>query len=127
MNEALRQNGEELNRVNAFFGAILRSLHAGVAVLDQNLVIHAWNEKMVELWGLRSDEVEGQHFLNLDIGLPVTDLAAPLRACLQGDGELEETVECTNRRGKTVTCKVLITPLASAESPGVIILVEEQT
>src|SRR5262249_20780400 len=126
MNEELRQRGDELNRVNAFFGAILRSLHAGVAVLDQDLTVQAWNEKMEELWGLRSDEVDGKHFMNLDIGLPVTDLAASIRACLHGDGEIERTLDCTNRRGKPITCKVFITRLASAENRGVIILIEEQ-
>lgn len=127
INEELRQRSDELNDVNSFFGAILRSLQAGVAVLDQNLSVKAWNQKMEDLWGLRADEVEGKSFNNLDIGLPVTDLAGPIRACLQGDGDVQKRVDCINRRGKNVTCKVVISRLAEAESRGVIILVEEQS
>ena len=36
-----------------------------------------------DLWGLRADEVEGQHFLGLDIGLPVEQLRQPMRAVLR--------------------------------------------
>ena len=36
-----------------------------------------WNRQAEELWGLRPEEAVGQHFLNLDIGLP-TDQLRPL-------------------------------------------------
>jgi two-component system, chemotaxis family, CheB/CheR fusion protein len=126
LNEELRKRGIELNQVSSFFGAILASLHAGVAVLDPELRVQVWNLQMEELWGVRADEVDGKHFMNLDIGLPVTDLVASIRSCLHGDGEIEKTVECTNRRGKRLACKVFITRLAGTESAGVIILIEEQ-
>jgi two-component system CheB/CheR fusion protein len=126
MNDELRQRGVELNRVNAFFGAVLRSLHGGVAVLDHELRVQVWNQKMEDLWGLRRDEVEGKHFMNLDIGLPVADLAASIRTSLNGEGDIEKTLDATNRRGKPVACKVLVTELTGSEDRGVIILVEEQ-
>jgi two-component system, chemotaxis family, CheB/CheR fusion protein len=127
MNEELRLRGLELNRVNTFFSTILRTLHSGVTVLDAELRVQAWNATMEDLWGLRADEVDGKHFLNLEIGLPVADLAAAVRSCLQGEGEVEKTVACTNRRGKAVTCRVFITPLSSSETRGVIVLVEEKS
>ncbi len=125
MNEELRQRGEELNQVNAFFGSILASLRSGVAVLDDEMLVKAWNGKMEDLWGLRADEVQGKHFLNLDIGVPLEVLRAPIRACLSGDTDEERAVDCTNRRGKPVRCRVTISPLRGDHSKGVIVLFEE--
>ena len=39
--------------------------------------MRAWNRQAEDLWGLRADEVLGQHFLNLDIGFPVEKLRGP--------------------------------------------------
>ena len=58
--------------------------------LDLELRVTEWNDGLEELWGLRADEVVGQHFFNLDIGLPVEQLHAPLHACLV-DGESAES------------------------------------
>jgi two-component system, chemotaxis family, CheB/CheR fusion protein len=127
MNDELRTRGADLNRVSSFFGAVLRTLHSGVVVLDDELKVQAWNERMEELWGVSSEEVKGKHLLNLDIGLPVAELAASIRACVQGAEEVDKTLDCTNRRGKPVTCKVFITRLSTDGNRGVIILVEEQT
>lgn len=125
MNEELRQRGEELNQVNGFFGSILASLRSGVAVLDGGLHVKAWNVKMEDLWGLRADEVEGKHFLNLDIGVPHEMLRAPIRSCLAGEGDEERTMECTNRRGKPIRCRVLINLLRGDHSKGVVVLFDE--
>jgi hypothetical protein len=46
----------------------------------------------LHLWGLRSDEVRSQNFLDLDIGLPTEQLRAGIRACLNGDGDHTEQV-----------------------------------
>ena len=77
INEELRQRTLDLNEVNSFLESILVSLGAGVVVLDEELRVRAWNEQAAELWGLRPDEVQGQHFANLDIGL-ATDRLLPL-------------------------------------------------
>ena len=45
-----------------------------------------------DLWGLRNEEVKGQNFLNLDIGLPVENLRADIRACLSGERQYSETL-----------------------------------
>jgi two-component system CheB/CheR fusion protein len=60
--------------------------------------------------------VRGHHFLNLDIGLPVEQLRAPMRGCLIGDTNHEEVVlDATNRRGRAISCVVTCTPLALAD------------
>jgi two-component system CheB/CheR fusion protein len=82
-NEIQRRTGE-LNDVNTYMTAILTSLRSAVVVLDRESDIRIWSRKAEELWGLRGEEVEGVAFQNLDIGLPVERLKAPIRACIEG-------------------------------------------
>jgi two-component system CheB/CheR fusion protein len=112
VNTELRKRGTDLDEVNRFLHAILRSLRAAVVVMTSDLTVRAWNEQAEELWGLRADEVTGQHFLNLDIGLPVDQLRQPIRDCLAGAGDpVEVQVDAVNRRGRTVRCNVSVSPL----------------
>jgi two-component system CheB/CheR fusion protein len=70
-----------------------------------------------------------KNFLNLDIGLPVDRLRAPIRACLAGEGQdLDLTLDATNRRGRRISVRVACTPLVAAsgdQARGVILLMEE--
>jgi two-component system, chemotaxis family, CheB/CheR fusion protein len=129
MNDELRQRGEDLNTSNAFLQAVLASLQGGVAVVDPELRVLAWNAQAEELWGLRQAEVDGKHLLNLDIGLPLEQLRPLLRNCLGGEvGNRTLMVEAVNRRGKSVRCQVTCTPLKSNGSEaavrGAILLME---
>jgi two-component system, chemotaxis family, CheB/CheR fusion protein len=128
INDELRQRGLELNRVNVFLETILTSLGMSVVVLDASLRVEVWNAHSEEMWGLRPSEVVGEHFLNLDIGLPVDTLKRGIRACLDGTSErVEESVEATNRRGRTVAAEVVIVPVQQTkdETTGVILLIAE--
>jgi two-component system, chemotaxis family, CheB/CheR fusion protein len=128
MNDELRQRTLDLNEVNAFLESILVSLRAAVVVLDEELRVRAWNEDAVELWGLRPDEVTGQHFVNLDIGLPTAELLPVVRATLAGeDGERIVSVDATNRRGRAINCRVSCSQLLSptGDVRGVIVLMED--
>jgi two-component system CheB/CheR fusion protein len=129
INDELRRRSDELNDVNAFMQAVLASLRGGVVVLDTELRVEVWNEKAVDLWGVRADEVRGMHFMMLDIGLPVQMLTKAIRACLLGESERETlTIEAINRRGKPITCEVTCTPMWRAsgdEVRGVILVMEE--
>jgi two-component system CheB/CheR fusion protein len=111
LNDELRQRGEDLNISNAFLQSVLCSLKGGVAVVDEELRVLAWNVQAAELWGLREEEVDGKHLLNLDIGLPLERIRPLLRSCLSGDSEQALTVDAVNRRGKTIRCQVTCTPL----------------
>jgi two-component system, chemotaxis family, CheB/CheR fusion protein len=112
-NEQLRQSGDELNRANAFLENVLSNFHDGLAVVDSDLRVHAWNAQAEDLWGLRSAEVQGKHLMNLDIGLPVEQLRQPLRRCFSGESPFERlTVSATNRRGRTIDVDLSCTPLA---------------
>jgi PAS domain S-box-containing protein len=105
-NEELRQRGDELNQVNGFLESILSSMPEGVVVPDNELRVLAWNHRAEDLWGLRSDEVRGKHFLNLDIGLPVREFTQPIRGCLSDSTYQERTVKALNRRGKRLAIHV---------------------
>jgi two-component system, chemotaxis family, CheB/CheR fusion protein len=127
-NEELRQRTLELNEVNAFLETILTSMGVGVAVLDRSLAVQVWNAHSSELWGLRSDEAEGENLLSLDVGLPVEKLSGALRDVLNnGESRVELRVEATNRRGRPIDCRIVALPL-SVDGQGVsgtILLMEE--
>jgi two-component system CheB/CheR fusion protein len=129
LNDELRQRAHELNRSNAFLASVLSSIHGGVAVVDPELRVLAWNKQAEELWGLREAEVDGKHLLNLDIGLPVERLRPLLRGCLS-DGALTQALvlDAVNRRGKSIRCEVTCTPLTGSEGlRGAILVMEDSS
>jgi two-component system CheB/CheR fusion protein len=126
MNDELRERSSELDDVNASLEAILASLGVGVAVLDAQQQVRLWNAEASDLWGLRQDEVTGQHLLGLDIGLPLEELRDSLREALAGQTPPALVVEATNRRGRAIRCKVTAVPLAvdGHDLRGAILLME---
>ncbi len=127
MNDELHQRGSELNSANAFLEAILASLPAAI-VVDRELRVQAWNQGARDLWGLAAEEVVGQHFMNLDIGLPVEKLHALIRGVLgDGGGRKMLAVDATNRRGRAILCRVELAPLHSnGSTDGAILLMEAE-
>jgi two-component system CheB/CheR fusion protein len=120
INTELRQRTDELNDGAAFLASILAGIRAGVAVIDRDLKVLVWNERASDLWGLRADEVQGRHLLNLDIGLPLAELRQPIRACLAGESRFQQLeLDATNRRGRPIRCTVTCTPLDSAPGGGI--------
>jgi len=129
INDEARVRGDQLGELNGFLESILTSLRSAVAVVDRDLHIRKWSRRAEDMWGLRQDEALHKNFLNLDIGLPVDRLRAPIRACLAREAEvLEMTLDATNRRGRPVQVHVTCTPLATGpagEPRGVILLMED--
>jgi len=125
INDEIRMRTDDLNEVNSLLGAIVTSLGAGMAVIDDNFNIEVWNDAAADLWGIRPDEAEGSHLMNLDIGLPLPELHKPLRAALGGE-RTEVELEAVNRRGRTISCKVTVTPLRApaGDIRGAIMLME---
>ncbi|HEX6497843.1 MAG TPA: CheR family methyltransferase [Micromonosporaceae bacterium] len=126
INDELRERTAELDRANAFLEAVLTSLRAGVAVLNSDLRVRVWNSRAEDLWGVRRDEAVGEHFLNLDIGLPADRLRPMIRDVLSGAANLRElTLNAVNRRGRTIEVRVVATPLSRGEEPlGVLLAME---
>jgi two-component system CheB/CheR fusion protein len=101
-----------------------------VAVLDPDLRVLVWNHGSENLWGVRQEEVQGQHFLNLDIGLPVDQIRPALRRAMNGpdNGSEQTVVQATNRRGRAIRCRVTCSPLVGVDKSvhGVIVIVVEE-
>ncbi len=121
INNELRERSAEVTELNQFLEPILGSLQSAVVVLGTEMEIRAWNRQAEDLWGLRSDEVLNQHFLNLDIGFPVEKLRGPIRSLLAGRTERDQLCRpAVNRRGRPVECTVnlsqLVGPARSAAS-----------
>lgn len=126
INDQLHLSSAELGQVNLHLRSILASLRAAVVVLDGELQVEIWSDKAQELWGLRSDEVLGQRFLDLDIGLPVDRLAGPIAAVLAHAASREVLLDSVNRRGRDIRCRIVCTPLGEdGSAEGVILLMEE--
>jgi two-component system CheB/CheR fusion protein len=112
-NEALRDRQDELDHLNDFMSSVLGSMNSGVAVVDGDMKVLAWNARAEDLWGVRSDEALGVHLLNLDIGLPLDSLRSSIRAQL-GDDPPEPasvTMNAVNRRGRSIEVKVTLSHL----------------
>ena len=127
INDELHQRTTEANEANAFLQSILASIRAGVVVMDNKFNILIWNKQTENLWGLRTEEVAGQSFFNLEIGLPVDQLRETIRSCIAGAEQLESSLDAVNRRGRSFRCHVTCNPLIGADQShqGVILVMEE--
>jgi len=128
INTELRDRTDELDTMNVFMDSVLASVHLGVVVLDADTRVRIWNGRSEDLWGLRSQEVIGEHFLTLDVGLPVERLASSIRDCIAGSESYgNEIVEAVNRRGRHITCRVTCSALMGLGRGrhGAILLMEE--
>jgi two-component system CheB/CheR fusion protein len=128
-NEELRDRTLEISDLNGFMQSILSSLQAAVVVLDRDLVVQVWSRQAHEMWGLRQDEAIGHHLLNLDSGLPTTQLHPWLRSVITGQlpAVLGQRVQAVNRRGRMVDLRITVTALQSdaAEPTGALLLMED--
>ena len=126
INNELRERSAEVTELNQFLESILGSLQSAVVVLGTGMEVRAWNRQAEDLWGLRSDEVANQHFLNLDIGFPVQKLRGPIRSLLAGQTEHDQlTCPAVNRRGRPIECTVNLSQLAGAGATRGVILVTD--
>jgi two-component system, chemotaxis family, CheB/CheR fusion protein len=110
-NDALRDGQEEVDRLNRFMSSLLSSMNSGVAVVDTDLRVLAWNSKAADLWGIRTDEAVGQHLLTLDIGLPLEGLRQTLVDHLASadGGAVQIELDAVNRRGRSLKVRVTVT------------------
>jgi two-component system, chemotaxis family, CheB/CheR fusion protein len=130
MNDELRDRTDETLQANSFLGSVLSSIHQGVVVVDRALRVVAWSRQATQLWGLRDDEVEGEHLLNLDIGITVQRLRDPIRHVLAGSAVDPMELDGHDRRGKPVRVRIAFAPLQNRpdteEPDGAILLVSSE-
>jgi two-component system CheB/CheR fusion protein len=130
MNDEMRERTDEALHANAFLSSILSSVHQSIVVVDRDLQIAAWSRAAAETWGLRADEVRGEHLLNLDIGIPSDRLRDPIHTVLAGEPQDQLVLSGHNRRGQAVQCEITFDPLAGPRDTvqGVIlVMVVERT
>ncbi|MGG5889001.1 PAS domain S-box protein [Falsiroseomonas sp. HC035] len=130
VNEELRLRQEENAEYHRYAEGVLRSMDAGIVVLDASLKVQSWNRWNEGIWGLRADEVQGQDVFGLDIGLPVDRLRAEMLRVLGGEAEhSEQVVAAVDRRGRSLTCRVRVSPLRyeTQATQGVVLIIEDVT
>ena len=127
INTDLQMKTDEINKLNTGLRAITGNIEVGAAVLDGDTRVQVWNERAADLWGLRSDEVLGQPFFDLDIGLPVNHVRGMIQSVLRGSPTHDEaTVNAVSRRGKTIRVRVIAYTLSDGErSNGVVVVMDE--
>jgi two-component system, chemotaxis family, CheB/CheR fusion protein len=127
INTDLRLRTEEVNKLNTFLQAITGNIEVGAVVLDGELRVQVWNERAADLWGLRSDEVVGHPFFDLDIGLPVKELRGMVLAVHAGEQVQDEaTIDAVSRRGRNIRVRVVAYTLSDGQrSTGVVLVMEE--
>jgi two-component system, chemotaxis family, CheB/CheR fusion protein len=139
-NSTLQERTDEVQSLNAFMAGVLSSLPAGIAVVDADLRVMAWNDPAGDLWGVRPDEAMGQPLLGLDIGLPLDALRSMLRdrVAVSGgpdghatvpeqaeEGRAVTVLDAVNRRGRPVRVQVTVSSLrrgAGARSGAVVVM-----
>ncbi|MDQ3477424.1 MAG: PAS domain-containing protein [Actinomycetota bacterium] len=117
-NNELRDRARQVDQLNAFMESVLASLTVGVAVVDRDLKVSAWNAPAHELWGLRpgggrSPPARPGH------SLPLAQVTTPLDAVLAGRSDERSAVliEAVNRRGRPVAVQVTLSPLVHDSDP----------
>lgn len=128
-NDELRDRTGDLDEANDFLEAVLTSLRAAITVLARDLTVQVWNPRAEDLWGLRQDEVLGQPFFELDIGLPTDRLRPLVQQAMDGaDGPHDLQLTAVNRRGRTMPVRVLCSPLRRIHSgaTGALLVIEQQ-
>ena len=126
INNELQQRSVQLDHINNFMQQVMANFEFGVAVLDRDLRIQLWNRRAEDMWGVRSDEAIGQPLLTLDIGLPMAEIAEPIRQCATGPGAHQEVVvSATNRRGRHFTCRLQCSSMPTGDGSRAVILLME--
>ena len=117
VNEELRIQAEQAAGYRLHLESVLRSMNAGIVVLDPRHCIQSWNRWSENSWGLRAEEVIGTSFDKLDIGLPVQQLRDSLISVQSGaDEQQERQLEGVDRRGRHIICRVRISGLLDENS-----------
>ncbi|MDB5366958.1 MAG: putative methyltransferase, chemotaxis regulator [Rhodospirillales bacterium] len=129
-NEDLRASTEAASEYRRYSESILRSIDAGIVVLDMHLNVSSWNRWSENAWGLRGDEVVGAPFLTLEIGLPVSKLRGDLQTVLREDQRaVVRELEAIDRRGRRMAVRVTVSPLVFDvdQVHGLVVIVEDMS
>jgi two-component system CheB/CheR fusion protein len=109
INDTLRECTAELDDARFFAASLVNSIRIGLVVVDREMRVTAWNRGCENMWGLRTEEVVGNSFSELDIGIPVAELKPLIgNAFVDSEASGDITVEAVNRRGRNITVRVTV-------------------
>jgi two-component system CheB/CheR fusion protein len=127
INIDLNQRTDEVERFNVLLHSITGNIPLGAVVMNANLKVTVWNERAADLWGLRTEEVIGKSFYDLDIGLPTEEMRKMIGEVLSGNPAQDEmVVEALNRRGTHIRCRVKASFFSDGAQSGAVVLVMEE-
>lgn len=126
-NRALRQGRSDLVRTKAILESMLTSIRFAAIAVDEQLRVLAWNSRAAELWGRNAHDVLGTALLELDIGLPVEQLATVIHSVIKGSGQREIVAQARNAVGASFLVRAQVSPLTVPDRgvAGATILIEE--
>ncbi len=128
INDELGRRTIELDQCNAFLESIITSLDVAIIVVDRQLQVQIWNKAAQNIWGGKTDEVDGKSLFSLNIGLPVELLRDPLHQCLKGTSKNQEMIiDGLTPEENSIKYSFKFNPLkdGSKEPHGVILLIKE--
>jgi two-component system CheB/CheR fusion protein len=127
INSDLNLRTDEVEQFNVLLHSITGNIPLGAVVMNANLKVTVWNERAADLWGLRTEEVIGKPFFDLDIGLPTEEIRAMINEVLSGKPSHDEmVVEALNRRGTHIRCRVRASFFSDGGQSGSVVLVMEE-
>lgn len=82
----LDERSHEVTRLGAFVDAVVGAMDQPVAVVDEALVVHAWNAELAALCGIRSREAVGRSIVGLSSVFPADPVGTALKELLADGG-----------------------------------------
>ncbi|MGO9855801.1 MAG: CheR family methyltransferase [Acidimicrobiales bacterium] len=112
LNASLVEANRDLVRYGGLHRLVMDHFPAAIVVLNSHLLVEEWNSAAASMWGLEQDEVRGEPFFGLVLGLPLEPLQAPVRAC-RAPGAQPAMLElpAVDPSGGTFTCRVTVVPI----------------
>ncbi len=126
LNGTLVDTNSELLRFSGLHREVMDNFPAAIVVLDSHLLVEEWNEAAEDMWGLTEEQVTGEPFFGLHLGLPLEPLQDPVRASRQ-PGAASVTIEATavDAAGEDFPCTVKVLPLPGRRPETAVMLIME--
>jgi two-component system CheB/CheR fusion protein len=99
---------------------------AAIVVIDSHLLVEEWNRGARTMWGLTEEQVVGEPFFGLQIGLPLEALQGPVRACrAPGAQPVSLQVKAVSSAGHEFPCRVNVLPITGGQPETAAMLIME--
>ena len=125
LNASLVEANRDLVRYGGLHRLVMDHFPAAIVVLNSHLLVEEWNSAAARMWGLDEDEVRGEPFFGLVLGLPLEHLQGPVRAC-RAPGAQPATLElpAVDPSGGGFTCRVTVVPIGGGSDLSAMVMME---